>query len=138
MSGVIGKRPDLKGHTHRTPTRMRGRSRRVDRVMHVYSEIQKSIRRQDSHKFFNDPGRRLRVIDDIVAENDIKGVIGKRQSLTKRSYSWDTSLPGRKQPRIMNGQRIDTNTMMRTKIEDQSVRTAADFNNTRLTIDWFE
>src|SRR5689334_21609544 len=138
MSGVIGERSNLKRHPHRTPPCMRGRSRRVDRVMHVYGEIQKSIRHQDSDKFFNDPGRRLRVIDNIVAENDIKSVIDKRQSLTKRSYSCDTSLPGRKQSRIVNGQRIDTNTMMRTKIEDQSVRTAADFNNTRLTIDWFE
>src|SRR5215470_19644347 len=100
--------------------------------MHVYGEIQESIRRQDSHKFCNDPRRRLRVIDDIVAEHDIKGVFGKRQSLTKRSYRCDTSLPGRKQPRIVNGQRIDTNSMMRTKIKDQSVRSAADFNNTRL------
>src|ERR1051325_11279904 len=138
MSGVIGKRSDLKRHTHRSPTCMRGSSYRVDRVMHVYGEIQKSIRRQDSHKFFNDPQRRLRVIDDVVAEDDIKGSIAKRQSLTKRSYSCDTSLPGGKQPRIVNGQRIDANSMMHTKIKDQSVRSAADFNNTRLTLDWFE
>src|ERR1044072_5483091 len=118
MGGVIGKWSDLKRHTHRTPTCMRGRSHRVDRVMHVYGEIQQSTRHQDSHKFFNDPGRRLRVIDDIVAEDDIKGVIGKRQSLTKRSYSCDTSLPCRKQPCIVNGQRIDTHTMMRIKIEE--------------------
>src|SRR6185295_7829893 len=75
------------------------------------------------------------MVHHVVTDHDVETPIAKRQRLAHRGNRRSTTLPARKETSITNGERIDPDSMLRTEVEDQPVRTAADFNHTRIRLD---
>src|SRR6185369_11289672 len=132
---VIGKRPDLIRHAHCSPARMRRSRNRVHRMMNIHREIQHASRNEDARELAYDSSRRFRMVHHVVTNHDVETPIAKRQRFTHRSNCRSTSLPARKETSITNSERINSDPMCRTEVEDQPVRAAADFNHTRIRLD---
>src|SRR6185369_4662380 len=75
------------------------------------------------------------MVDHVVTNHDVETPIAKRQRLTHCSNCRSTTLPARKQVSITHRERINSDSMLRTEVEDQPVRAAADFNHTRIRLD---
>jgi hypothetical protein len=78
------------------------------------------------------------MIDDVIAEHHIETPIRKRQRLTDGRYGLSAALPAWKQASITDRQRIDADSMLRSKTKDQPVCATADFNHTRIRPDWLK
>src|SRR5262249_32299331 len=104
-------------------------------VMDVDGEVKEAARNENSRQFAHDLARRFGVIDDVIAEHDIKASIRKRQRLTNRRYGLRVTLPARKQVSITNCQGIDADSAFRSKIEDEAVCSTANLNNTSIGFD---
>src|SRR4029079_8519740 len=74
----------------------------------------------------------------VVTNHDVETTIAKRQRFTHRRNCRSTTLPTRKEASITNSERINSDSMLRTEVEDQPVRAAADFNHTRIRLDRLE
>src|ERR1044072_9215543 len=75
------------------------------------------------------------MVHHVITNHDVETPVAKRQRLNNRSNGRRTTLPARKQASITNGERINSDSVLRTEVEDQSVRAAADFNHTRVRLD---
>jgi hypothetical protein len=107
----------------------------VKLMMNVDSEIEQSARHENAGQLADNFPRRFSVIDDVVAEHYIESLIRKRQRLPNCRYCLRASLPARKQASITDGQRVDTDCVLRSKIEDQPVRATTNLNHTSISFD---
>src|SRR4030095_3361131 len=78
------------------------------------------------------------MIHDVVTDNDVKTLISKRQPLTKGSNCQCCSLPLWKQTTVTHGQWVYSNSMLRSKIENQTMSAASNFDYSRILINWLE
>src|SRR5262245_18996555 len=135
MGRVISKRTDLKRHARGSPARMHAGRERVKLMVNVNCEIEQPAGHENPRQLTDNLPRRLGMINYVIAEHHIKTLIRKRQRLTNRCYRLRASLPARKQTSITDAQRIDTDSVFRSKVEDEPVGATANLNYTRVSFD---
>src|ERR1051325_3479780 len=104
-------------------------------MMNVDGEVKQAASNENPCQFADNFPRRLGMIDHVVAKHYIKTLIRDRQRLTNRCYRLCAALPAWKQASITNRERIDTDSVLSSKVEDESMCSTADLNHTSISFD---
>src|ERR1044072_385464 len=75
------------------------------------------------------------MVHHVITNHDVETSITERQQFAHRSNCRRTTLPARQEILITDGKCINSDLMLRTEVEDQSVRAATDFNHARIRFD---
>src|ERR1700737_4517383 len=102
MCGVIGKRSNLIRDAKGIPRRVGPGRYGINRVMYIHSEIKQATGCQNANQLSYDPARRLGVIDNVIAEDNLESLIRKRKRLSKSGHCGHATLPGGKEAGIAN------------------------------------